>query len=183
MRKIVSFVFILFLSGCSVTAWSPLQSKEYKFHGLKFKATIPLDWNRNNLGGKGLHISKDGMALNFISVKRFKFLGKLKNTGRKYEEGMPIEDIANVTIDNIKSNNGIFNFKVISNVPVIIGGLDAYRLEYSFETEQGLKKKGIVHGLVSEKFVYQLTFEAPRKHYYEKGLPDYESFVSSFKVL
>ncbi len=183
MKKYIVILCVVLCSGCAMTAWSPLKAKEYKFRGMGIKTTIPSDWYRNNLGGKGLHISKDGMALNLISINKFKFRQKLPHTEKKYEEGMTIQDIADVTIDNIKANKSIFNFKVNTNTPITISGLDAYRFEYSYETEQGLKKKGITCGLVEGKRVYAVTYEAPRLHYYDKTLSDFESLVSSFEVL
>ncbi len=182
MRKFFFIIFIVFgLSGCAT--WTQMVQREYQEKGKGFKAEMPGDWMRYNLGPAFI-LTKDGITLNIIFVERIKYAKKLEHTKKIYFEGMSIQELVETEIDNIRSNEGIDKFQIISNQPQTIDGREAFRVEYTYAfLPAELKVHGIQYGFMEGKWIYRIRFEAAEQHYFKQTIKDFERFIKSFRVI
>lgn len=176
---IASLVFVL--SGCA--PWVMTSSeKEFKDSPRGFTAQLPDGWMRFALGNDFL-MTRDGVALNRIGVRKLKFKNKLEYTKKMFEPQMMPMDLADVEIDNLKSDNAISQLVILENIPLTISGQDAFKLTFSYETLSGLKIKGILCGFIYKERVYLILFDAPVQHYYSRDYPAFENFLNTFKLI
>lgn len=180
-KNLLLVLYVLMLAGC--TTWTQLEGREYQEKGRGFKAEMSKDWMRFNLGPNFM-MTKNGTTLDIISVARLKYDAKLDHTKKKYFEGMTVQELAEIEIDNIRANGGIDEFETAFNRPEMIDGQQAYRVEYSYvHMPGGLKIRGVLLGFLKDKLIYRIRFEAADQYYFGKARPDFDRFINSFKLL
>ena len=181
MRKIFLLsAAAIILAGCAT--WTQLEPREYEQKASGFKAEMPQDWMRYNLGPNFL-MTKDGTTLEMIWMERVPFDKKLEHTKKKYFEGMSVQELADIEIDNLSSDDKIGNVLLLSNKPKTLNGRKAFCLEYTYTTSpSGLKVRGIKYGFVEGKWIYRIGFEAAEQYYFKKTRPAFDRFIGSFKV-
>ena len=60
---------------------------------------------------------------------------------------------------------------------------DAFKMEYTYQIEGGLKMHGLHYGFLTKDRLYRIRYEAADQHYYYRNLNDFRDFIDSFKVL
>lgn len=170
--------------GCSTLGpWAELKSDSYRDGARRFETVIPEHWKRSNFTRYFL-MTKDGIVLDRIMVERQKVNTKLEYTKKEFKKDMLIQDLADVEIDNFKSDQETGKFDLIDNKPASIGGQNGFLLEYTYIVVQGgLKIHGIHYGFLTEDWVYRIRYEAADQHYFKKCLDDFNQFVKSFQLI
>ena len=168
----------LFNTGCAT--WSKTTGKYVTSSG-KYSVDLPWGWMMHK--GKELFLTKDGIWLENIIISRQNIKDKLQYTKKKFIKGMLPEEISEVLLDDLQSNNKIGNLEVIENNPVEISNINGFRLVYTFITEDGLKKKCIHYGFGYEDWVYGISYTAAVWNYFDKETNVFEELVNSFKFL
>ncbi len=181
MKKIILTIMLALLCAGCMTIWVKPPQKEYHHSGLKISAMLPQEWMRFT-PDKGLVLTKDGVTLNIMSIMKFRFKDKLEFTKRKFTEDMTPLDLAEVEIDNFKSNTNIAQFEIVQNKPEILAQQQSYFLEYTYETLAGLKIHGKLYGFVFDGHIYRVRFEAADQFYYQKNLNDFDQMVKSIHM-
>lgn len=178
-RKLFLWVILVFLmAGCATwvkTTGNYVNSSE------KYSLDLPWGWMMHK--GKELILTRDGVWLENIIIKRYKVEEKLEYTKKKFVKGMLPEEISQVALDNLKSNSQIGNLEVIENKPFILSGRDGFRLVYTFTTSEDLKKKGIYYGLGDGNLVYEISYTGTLWHYFDREVDAFERSVRSFKII
>ncbi len=183
VRRIILSLAILWLGGCaSLSPWNDLSKEEYKDRARRFKAQVPLGWMRYNLLPYFV-MTKDGTVLNRIAVERYPFDKNLEFIEKKFTSDMTPQDIAELELDNLKSNKNISQFQLLGNKPAAIDNLPAFWIEYTYSTVGGLKIHGLHYGFLKDKWVYRILYEAPEQHYFKKYQGDFKRFIESFKLM
>ena len=180
-RGLILFILVVSLSGCALTNWSPLRKVEYKDGARRFTAEVPAGWMKFNLVNYFV-MTRDGIVLEKIAVERRKFTQDLEFTKKKFSADMTPQELAEIEIDNLKANGKIDRVEIASNKPASIDGRSAFRLEYSFFAEGGLKVRGTRYGFTEGDFIYRVYYEAADQHYYDMYIQDFERFIKSFKL-
>lgn len=67
--------------------------------------------------------------------------------------------------------------------PANIGGIEGFRADTVFVTQDRLRRKGVLAGAVKDKKLYLMHFQAPELHYYDLAIDEVERIVASAKVL
>lgn len=168
------------LAGCAM--WTQLTPPDYRDKKYLFSTVVPGNWMRFN-AGRYFVITKDGVVLNYVRVYRQKFEAELEFTKKVFRADMTPQDLAEVEMDEIVSDPNVGAFKMIKNVPAAIGGHEAFRLEYEYTAQGGLKKQGIACGFKSGNWMYRIRFEAAQQHYYAESAGHFERFVEKFQIL
>ena len=182
MRRFSLLILVLFLCGCAgFSVWTKV-SGEYKDSARGFSAVLPSGWMRYN-HIKYFIATRDGVVLENIVVQKLYFDDELEHTKKKFFEGMMLEDLAEIEIDNYKSSDQINRFELDENKPVAIADKDGFRIKYSYYSKGGLKIVGIHYGLMHNEDVYRIRYEAAAQHYFKKYLGNFEKFVESFKLI
>lgn len=183
MKKIALILLAVALAGCStLTNWTPLAVGEYRDSARKFTAQVPQEWMRFNRAAYFI-MTRDGIALNAISVETRRFKDTLESTKKQFLEDMSLQDLAEVEIDNYRSSPNVRNFQIVKNQPATLSGVPGFVLEYTLETPQGMPFAGIHYGFKADGKIYRVQYEAPQQHYFKKHLPVFEEFVRSFKLI
>jgi hypothetical protein len=175
--KLQPLVFIIF---CACAPWSLVGGK-FISSGDGYEVDLPDNWRKQNFTAN-LTLTKDGLALQRVILGRFAIDKDAPHTKRKLSKGMTPQDVAELVIDDFRSNQQIGNFQIVENVPARLGGNPGFKLVYSYQTKQNLKKSGVYYGTLNKDWLYFLFYEAPARHYFNRDLQTFETIKESFKI-
>ena len=96
---------------------------------------------------------------------------------------MLVNDLADVDIDNLRSNPKNLHFEILENQVVALDGKDAYRFMFRYQTDEGFKKKGIIYGVQHADVLYRIGYVAAEQHYFDLNEKAFASFIQSFRFL
>lgn len=133
--------------------------------------------------GEGLAITKDGLPLQVIRIERVSIEEELSHTKRKFASVMPPYEVAEVELDNVRSNPDAFNFELLDNAPAVVGGRSGFRLVYTWKTKEGLRLKVVHYGFLEGDWVYRLVYQAAARHYFDRDVATFERILKSFRLL
>ena len=200
MRRFLLLV-ILFTTGCA--AWiqtgGPYTSKSHNF-----SVELPQGWMRLNKdaypglsiyqrvmidslltfpnGDSYLCITRDGIPLQNIIINRQSIDDEFGHTKRKLSKDMLSQEAAEVILDNISSDQSVFNLEVLENIPTEISGFSGFRLVFTYKNEDGLRTKSIFYGFMKDEWFYCIGYNSAARHYFEKDLETFKEVLKSFKV-
>ena len=171
---------LLLAAGCD--PWVPVET-EFKSSSHNFSVEFPQNWKRYRPAKGAVVFTVDGLALQYIRISRTSTEKPLPQTKRKFAKGILQEEAAELIIQDLRSNPTLLNQRIVENVPDQLGGHNGFKIVYTYRTKGGLKKKGIVYGLLMEPWYYQLTYEAAERHYFDKELPAFVQVKESFRLI
>ncbi|MFH1442047.1 MAG: hypothetical protein ABIH18_08430 [Candidatus Omnitrophota bacterium] len=177
-KTVLLCVFIFFIAGCAT--WTKVGGP-YLDNSAMYSTELPWGWMKYK--GKDLVITRDGVFLEDITIKRKNINKKLDHTKKKFVKGMLPEEISEIEIDDVMVNPDVYNFELTENIPVIISGQNGFRLTYSFCNKEGLKYKCIRYGFGYGDWIYGLLYTACSTHYFDKNLKDFNNVIKSFKFI
>ncbi len=182
MKKAIILCFGLFLliGGCA--AWVAVGGPHSQ-SSQNFEVELPEGWRKFNMAQDRVLITRDGILLQQIQISRSSVDKELPFTKKKLSGDMLLQEIAEVLMDNIRSNPNITNQQFISDTPAQVGGHPGLTLVYTYQTKEGLTKKGIIYFLLFDNWCYELLYEAPERHYFSKDLPAFNRVKDSFKLI
>jgi hypothetical protein len=181
LKHIFSAFCLIILTGCATFTPVKNEVRPYKSYG--FEAKLPQDWMKFNQTRTFL-LTKDGISLNYIQINRARLKEKLEFTKKIFTADMLPSDLAEVEIDNLKSDTAISNVTVMENKPMSLSGKDCYFIHYTYQAGNKLTVEGMQYGFLHDnKWVYRIRFEAPKQHYFKTLKPDFDEVILSFKVL
>jgi hypothetical protein len=138
---------------------------------------------RRDFSSDVIRITRDGLLLQQISIGRVAVDKELPHTKKKLAQGMLPQEVAEVIMDNVRSNPNITNQEVVENRPARVGGQPGFKLTYAFQTKEGLRTKVAYYGTLVDNWFYYLLYEAPARHYFEKDYQVFEKLQGSFRIL
>lgn len=160
------------------TGGGKLSLSEYNF-----EVTVPEGWHRAMRAEDRLLITRDGMLLQQIWIERFAIEKDLKHTKRKFDATLPPHEVAEVELDEHRSNPAVLNFALEENAPAVLDGRRGFRLVYTWRTKDGLALKRVHYGFLEGKWVYRLIYQAAARHYFDRDLSIFERVRESFRLL
>jgi hypothetical protein len=172
-------VILLSLTGCSL--WVPVEGK-YVSAEHQFETELPAGWRRMFSTREGLTLTRDGLPLQTLRIVRNPFDQELSFTKRKLMKGMLNQEVSEIIIDNLRSNQNISNFQVVENRPIDLGGYSGFKIVYTYQAKDNLKKSGVYYGSLVNQWHYYLYFEAPSQYYFARHQPSFEQVKESFKI-
>ncbi len=113
-------VFLLFIPACApwITTGSSYESLPHNFH-----VNIPQGWMMLDTD-KYFLISGDGPFLQYVLIQDRPIDRPFRNTKKKFNRLMLPQEVADVIIDEITSDQSVLNFEIIENAPTRINGHD-----------------------------------------------------------
>jgi beta-barrel assembly-enhancing protease len=169
----------MFLSSCAT--WTIVGGK-YEATGDGYEVELPTGWRRFMPYREGLSITRDGMELQSVRIVRLPFDKDPPNTKRKIAMGMLPQEVAEVVIDDLRSNRNIGNVEVVENAPVLVAGHSGFRVVYTYQTGANLRKKAVYYGVLIGQWYYFLSYQAPTRYFFERDLSVFEKIRSSLKI-
>jgi hypothetical protein len=159
----------------------------YKDNLRNFSVELPYRWRAFNISEyvltKDLLISKDGLYLQYILIKRRNIEIPFENNKKKIRQGMLPERLSEVVLDDIGSDQTVLNLEIIENIPVKICGVPGFKAVFTYENADGLKLKSIYYGFLYEQRFYTIRYNAALRHYFKKELETFEEILKSFKLI
>ena len=178
MQRIV-WLGLLLISGCSL--WVPVGG-QYVSAEHAYEVELPSSWRRASSTREGLIMTRDGVTLQVVRIARDPYDKELPFTKLKLDKGLLPQEVAEIVIDNFRSNRDISNFQVMENRPAMVGGYPGFKLSYSFQTKENLRKQGVYYGVLVDQWFYRLFLETPARHYFAKDQPALERIKETFKI-
>jgi len=178
MKKLL-YITLIFLAGCA--AWTQVGGL-YKNESCNFSVELPQGWMQRSQG-EHLLITRDGVLLQNIQVQRLNIEEPLKHTKKKISKNMLPQEVAEVILDNISSDQNVLNLEVVENSPVKISGTPGFKAIYTYKNKDGLKLKSIYYGFIVDRWFYGLNYNAAQRYYFDKDIQTFEKVVESFKLI
>jgi len=173
------------LSGCihDKDPWRPIGERYDSGHwfGANFSMDFPEGWVRiNNLDA--LVASRDGWGLQQIKVRELEVGKALPHTKKMVRKGMTPQELAEVLVDDVRTDGSAKGLKVLEVRPATLSGQPGFRALLEFRDGDGLRHKAVLAGLLSGENCWQAVFVAPARHYFDLDLPTFDRALASFTV-
>ena len=170
----------LILFGCATWQYIPKDNTRWRSGGIE--ATLPKGWVKYASITHLLFLTKDGILLQRITIGSKPLSKELPLTKKKLKADMLLQDVSGIISDDLSLNQEYKNFKLEENKPVAIGGIEAFRLTYTYNNEDFMKYKSITYGFILNKKYYEIEYVAARQHYFDRDLADFESFIKTLTI-
>jgi hypothetical protein len=172
-------VLINLIAGCAV--WENVGGA-YQRRDFAFQVELPMGWHRHIPSKDSLVLTRDGLLLQRIDIARLFCDQVTTNTKRKVGKGMLPLEVAEVIIDDFRSSQEISNFQIIESLPNIVGGYPGFKITYSYQSKDNLRRTETYYGALVDQWYYFLMYKAPTRHYYNRDLLTFEKLKASFKI-
>jgi hypothetical protein len=147
-----------------------------------YEANLPAGWRRATVVSDSLLLTRDGVSLQYIRIARIAVGDELTHTKKKFAKRMSPQDIGEVELEEVRSDQRMRNVELLENVPLQVAGFPGFKLVYSFRAVNGLRLKRVHYGVLVRDRVYRIQYQAPARYYFEKDLATFERVRESFKV-
>ena len=127
-------------------------------------------------------LTRDGLLLQAIRIERVPVDKELPHTKRKLATGMPVHDVAELEVDNLRSHPEALNFELVENQPTTVAGRPGFLLVYRWKTKKGLPLQAIHYGVFDGKALYRIVYQAAARHYFERDAPAFERVRDSLRL-
>ena len=178
-----AMVVLLFLlgalSGCA--PWVQVEGP-YRMDAQGYEANLPAGWRRATAVQDSLFLTRDGVGLQYIWIERVAVGHELTHTKRKLAKGMSPQDVGEVELDEVRSDQGMRNFELVENVPFQVAGFPGFKMVYTFKTENGVRLRRLHYGVLVRDWVYRVQYQAAARYYFDKDLLTFERVRESFKL-
>lgn len=176
----------LLLAACA-GGWQAVKPAGYKHASAKYSVQFPAGWKQiSQPGGTTLIASLYGPQLQSIQIDFRRHKQAFKSQKKDSRPDMDSQELADAVLAELKSLPDLQNVEVIKTAPANIAGHEGFRADLaSRRTFQGdgIRFRHVVYGVTGTAGLYVLRYEAPVLHYFERGLPAFESTVASFALL
>lgn len=179
MKRTTPLLLLTLLIGC-MGPWLKVDGPYQDGLG-RFAVEPPRGWMRQNTY-QHLLVTRDGILLQTITIKRFGIDIDFKYTKKKLSKEMLPMEAAEIVIDDIRSNPALLNFELLENSPRTMDGKQGLKLLFTFKNRDGLKFKNLYCGLLFGDGYYVIRYMAPERYYYDKDIRQFEAVLSSFKL-
>ncbi|MBI2231984.1 MAG: hypothetical protein HYU46_23160 [Deltaproteobacteria bacterium] len=132
-----------------------------------------------------VRITRDGLMLQRIAIGKMTSDTELSHTKKRLAKDALPQEVAELIIDDFRSNSELQNQQLVENSPAKIAGYPGFKLVYSYQTKKGLTVKAVYYGLILATplpTIYYLVYEAPERHYFAKDLPIFERLKETFTI-
>ena len=154
--------------------------------------TPPRDWNRLD-GQMGKHVESwtlDGGQLNdltfYAGIEPDKPLVRERNKKReplpRFKASTLLVELPELFEATYRSYKQLADFRVLEVEPVRFLGQQAVRFRYEFVDNDELTRRGEAHAAIVGGRLYMISFDAPRLHYFERGIEDARRIVASARL-
>lgn len=189
-RIFITIIACVLLSGCAgrQATWSMVGGKQI-LDVDHIEVEWPSAWmqflpaesdEKAKKEGTMLLITRDGIALQMITLRKNALDQGFPHTEKKASQDMRVQELADVMLDDLRANPGIMDLQLIENSPAQLGGVPGFKLVFGYRNKGGLLKQAVIYGCVKRGYVYSLAYNASRRHYFALDLATFESVKDSF---
>ena len=180
MRKLLPLlVCLVFVISCASAA---KERSLKKLPDSDFTVKLPKGWWKPEYTNKFL-ITKDGPFLQYVRIQKRPLDKSFQNTKKKIRKGMLPQEAAGIIIDELASDRYLMNLSIIENAPAMVDGHAGFKILFSYNDKKGAPFKTLYYGFISGNSLYNLRFNAAKRHYFDKDIETFEQIVDSFKLV
>jgi hypothetical protein len=128
-----------------------------------------------------LTVTRDGMDLQSIILKKRPMDQGFTNTQKKAVPGMLPQELAELVLDDMRANPNVLDLQLVETSPSAFDGIPGYKIVVRYRNKAGLPRQAVQYGCIEKGLLYTLIYDAPQRHYYALDLPTFEAVKSSFK--
>ncbi len=177
-----TMILMLLLSALGGCAPWVIVEGPFRMESHGYEVNLPEGWRRATTVSDSLLLTRDGVSLQYIRIERVPIGHELPHTKRTLAKGMSAQDVAEVELDEVRSDQTVRNFELLENVPWQVAGLPAFKVVYTFRAENGLRIKRVHYGVLVRDWVYRVQYQAAARYYFDKDLPTFDRVRESFRV-
>jgi hypothetical protein len=146
----------------------------------RYAVELPRGWMR--LGDRDAVVaSREGLFLQRIDVFQHDVGKPLGGIRKAVSTGMLPQELSELVQDALASSPGIQGFTVVENAPAILGGQPGFKLVAVYKDADGLPMRVALYGALFGQSLYELSYSAPERHYFDRDLPTFEQVRSTFR--
>lgn len=172
-------ILLLFVAGCA--PWAKVGGL-YTSKPHNFSVELPAGWMKFNTRER-LYTTRDGVLLQNIIIERLNIEKPLEHTKKKFSKDMLPQEVAEVILDNISSDQTVLNFEVIENIPARISGFPGFKVVFTYKNKDGLRLKSILYGFIDNEWFYGIRYTAALRYYFDKDRKTFEKVFESFRLI
>ena len=178
MKKL-PLVLLILLAGCAHSA--PLGGHS-ESNSVCYSVELPQGWMKWK-SDQSLLATRDGLRLQFVQITRVAVAREpVKNGKKKLSKGMLPQELAEVVLHALASDQTISHFEVLEIREVEICGIPGFRAVYMFK-DWRLKLKAVCYGFLSGESFFAMRYTAALRYYFDKDIETFEKIVESFRLL
>ncbi len=180
-RLTVLFIVSSLIGGCASTNWAKLEESRFADPEETFTVNVPVGWMRAPVRD-GVTVTRDGIGLQFIKVAKHEHKTAFPRIKKESKADMLPNELAELIIAEIKSNEQMSGLEVISNQPTGIGQTVGVRLHVQMKNRDGLRYQMVMYALVDKHGFYEISYRAPVLYYFQRDLSIFEQTAQSFRL-
>lgn len=127
--------------------------------------------------------TRDGFGLQKITVVPLEPGKPLKHSKRLVRAGMAPRELAEVLVDEIRSDPSVKGVKVSETRPATLAGRPAFRVSLTMKDAEGLPLKVVLAGLLDGDAGWRITYVAPARHYFDLDAKEFDRALDTFRIL
>ncbi len=166
-------------AGCMST-WTDKPGPQHS-DKIDVTAELPSGWARYN-PDDGIVMTRDGLLLQRIEIKRDKYGARIENTDRTITEGAEAYDAAQIVIDAMKADQTRAHLTILDNKPVTVAGYPGFMLDVTYQTADGLTMRETRYVALTEDSYVIISYTAPNRYYHERDAGDFQRVLASVKI-
>ncbi|MEZ4217520.1 MAG: hypothetical protein R3E88_13640 [Myxococcota bacterium] len=183
LRALVAAVVAAATTACA-PIWVPIEvttPRPFPMPTFELAMDLPVGWMSSYYGPAIGHFffTRHGAELQQFWVRRWPKTQVVKGTNRSITSGMTVQDVAMLSLDSRRLDEGVGALEVVSNRPVELGRQACYRLDYRYRDAIGLPRRAVEYGCPVGAWMYRFEYMAPEQHYFDRYLPDFEASVAT----
>lgn len=185
-------LLLLAILAASVSAcapiWTPIDERlprPYPMTTVELEMELPRGWMSASyppLAGI-FTFTVHGKELEEIWVRRWPRAQIVKGTNRGVSKDMTVQDIASLSLDSRRLDEGVGALRVVSNQPARVDGRECYRLDYRYRDAIGLPKRTVEYGCLVGEWLYRFEFNAAEQYYFDRYLEDFEEMTKTARFV
>ena len=184
----LGLLLVATLGTACAPAWTPIteqSQRPFTYPQLQVTFNLPIGWMTSYYAPALGYIffTVHGAELEEIWVRRFPKSAIVKGTNRNTAGQLTVQDMAKISVDSRRTDEGVGAFQLVSNKPAKVDGKSCFRLDYRYRNAIGLQKRTVEYGCPVGSWLYRIEFNAPTQHYFDRYLSDFESMAKSMQFL
>lgn len=176
-----SLMLSALLGAAACSPWVPVNGPTPQPF-LEIDVSYPNEWFAF-IWSHGTYITRQGKELQAIHIRRWPRTQIVKGTGRSIGDGMLPLQIAEVSLDSRRHDDGVAGLVVESNEPAQVGGRDCYRIQYRYRNEINLPMQTVEYGCAVGAWMYRFEYNAAEQYYFDANVADFEAMIRTVAFL
>jgi hypothetical protein len=169
-------------SGCASARprWVPVDGT-FVPPSRSYTVELPRGWVRL-VDRDSVVASREGLFLQRIDVFQQDVSKPLGGTRKLVSPRMLPQELSELVQDALASSPAIQGFTVVENVPAVLGGQPGFKLVAVYKDSDGLPMRVLLYGALVGESLYELSYSAPERHYFDRDVDTFEQVRSTFKI-